>query len=114
MASSLNAMRTMVHRANIDESVFSGIIFTYRPQGRFLEAGVQYIQISKLFINFTTMSQFIDYLKDTKAELKHVSWPTRRQATVATILVILISIFVAAFTGVFDALFTAGLDWFIK
>jgi len=60
------------------------------------------------------MSRFTQYLRDTKAELNHVSWPTGRQAVVATILVVVISVIVALFTGALDFVFTQGLDWFIK
>ncbi len=52
----------------------------------------------------------IDYLKETRAELRHVSWATRRQAIVFTLLVIGISIGVSLFLGVFDAAFTYGLQ----
>ncbi len=45
---------------------------------------------------------FIQYLKDTKAELSHVSWPTRKQTLVYTLLVITLSAFVAVYLGVFD------------
>lgn len=54
--------------------------------------------------------KLIDYIKETRAELKHVSWATRRQAIVFTILVIAISIGVSLFLGLFDALFTYGLQ----
>jgi preprotein translocase subunit SecE len=60
------------------------------------------------------MENFINYLKDTRAELKHVSWPTQHQAFIYTALVIGISIIVAAVIGLFDYLFTTGLDWFVK
>ena len=60
------------------------------------------------------MENFINYLKDTRAELRHVSWPTQHQALIYTALVVGISIIVAAIIGVFDYVFTAGLDWFIK
>lgn len=60
------------------------------------------------------MSKLTDYLRETKNELKHVSWPTRKQATVYTVLVIAISIVVAAYTGALDFIFTTGLNWFIK
>lgn len=56
------------------------------------------------------MSRFINYLKDTKAELSHVSWPTQRQSVIYTLLVVLVSILVAAYVGVFDYLFTLVLD----
>jgi len=60
------------------------------------------------------MSKFIDYLKDTRAEMRHVSWPTQKQAAIYTALVIAISLLVAAFIGVFDSVFTKGVDWFIQ
>ncbi len=59
------------------------------------------------------MSNFINYLKDTVAEMKHVSWPTHSQAIVYTALVVAISIVVALYTGLFDYLFSRALNWFI-
>lgn len=50
--------------------------------------------------------KIVDYIKETKGELKHVSWPTRAQAVSFTIVVIIISLAVAAFLGAFDVLFT--------
>ncbi len=52
----------------------------------------------------------VDYLKDTRSEMKHVSWPTKQQAVAFTLVVILISVGVAAFLGFFDFLFTRGLE----
>jgi len=63
---------------------------------------------------YHTMAKFIDYIQDTRAELRHVTWPTQRQAIISTVLVIGISIIVAAFLGAFDYLFTQGLNWFIR
>ena len=60
------------------------------------------------------MQRFINYLKDTRAELAHVSWPTQRQALTYTALVIAIAIVVSALLGVFDFLFTTALNWFIE
>jgi preprotein translocase SecE subunit len=59
------------------------------------------------------MNRFVNYLKDTRAELIHVSWPTRRQAIVFTIVVIVISIITAAFLGLFDYIFSLILQKFI-
>lgn len=59
------------------------------------------------------MSKFIQYLKETRGELKHVSWPTQRQALINTALVIAISILVALLLGFFDFIFTRLLDLFI-
>ncbi len=57
--------------------------------------------------------KIIDYIKETKVELKHVSWPTRRQTVIFTIIVILISISVAFFLGFFDFIFTKLLEKFV-
>lgn len=48
---------------------------------------------------------FADYLRDTRGELKHVSWPTRKQAVSFTIIVIVVSLALGAYLGFFDALF---------
>jgi preprotein translocase subunit SecE len=53
------------------------------------------------------------YIKDTMTEMKHVSWPTRRQAILFTLLVIVISLAVSAYVGLLDALFTKLLKLFI-
>lgn len=58
------------------------------------------------------METFINYLKDTRGELKHVSWPTQRQTIIFTALVILISILTAMYLGVLDFIFTSLLDEF--
>ena len=49
------------------------------------------------------------YLNDTRAELRHVAWPTRAQTIVYTVLVAALSIGVALYLGFFDFLFTTGL-----
>ncbi|MDO8562138.1 MAG: preprotein translocase subunit SecE [bacterium] len=55
------------------------------------------------------MSGFFQYLRDTKGELRYVAWPTRLQTIVYTILVILLSVFIALYLGLFDFIFTTGL-----
>ena len=52
---------------------------------------------------------FLQYLKDTRGELHHVAWPTRLQTIIYTIIVIALSLFVAAYLGFFDYVFTTGL-----
>ena len=47
-----------------------------------------------------------DYLRETKGEMKHVSWPTRRQAIAFTILVIVVSVITALLLGLFDTGFS--------
>lgn len=55
----------------------------------------------------------IQYIKDTKGELKHVSWPTRQQTTWFTVVVVVISVAVAAYLGVLDFIFAELLSIFI-
>ena len=77
-------------------------IVTNRPQGRFNFAKIKH------------MNTFINYLKDTFAEMKHISWPTQKQAVVYTALVIGVSIVVSLFVGLLDYVFSQGLDLFLK
>lgn len=60
------------------------------------------------------MNSLIKYFRDTAAELKQVSWPTQHQAMLYTVLVIVISVFVALFTGAFDFLFSRGIEAFVN
>ncbi len=54
-----------------------------------------------------------EYLKDTRAEMKHVSWPTRRQVFMYTGIVIIVSIITALILGFFDFVFSLLLDTLI-
>jgi preprotein translocase subunit SecE len=56
------------------------------------------------------MKTLINYIKDTKGEMKHVSWPSRHQTIAYTLLVVFISLVLAAFLGLFDFLFTEGVS----
>lgn len=60
------------------------------------------------------MNRLANYLRDTRAELKHVKWPTQTQTFIYTALVIGISIIVAIFLGAFDYLFTQFLNMVIR
>ena len=51
------------------------------------------------------MNRLVQYLKATKAEMRHVSWPTQYQTFIYTLLVIGISIAVALFIAAFDQIF---------
>ena len=55
----------------------------------------------------------INYLKQTQAEMNHINWPTRKQATAYTVIVIIISILTAIYLGAFDALFAYILEQII-
>lgn len=53
--------------------------------------------------------KFADYLRDTKGEMKHVTWPGRKQVAMYTVAVIAISLILAVFLGAFDILFQMGI-----
>jgi len=47
-----------------------------------------------------------NYFKEVRAELRHVSWPSRRQTIVYTAVVIGISLAVAVYLGLLDFIFS--------
>lgn len=55
-------------------------------------------------------NRLIQYIKDTRGELKHVSWPTQKQTLIFTVLVIILSLLIAGYLGVFDYIFTTALN----
>ena len=54
-----------------------------------------------------------EYVKETQAEMKHVSWPTRPEAIRYTIAVVAISVVTALALFLFDQLFVYLLRTFI-
>ena len=57
--------------------------------------------------------RLINYLKETRQEMRHVNWPTRKNTIRFTLLVIGVSAAVAAFLGFLDFVFQYLLDKFI-
>jgi len=53
------------------------------------------------------------YLKETRAELSHVSWLSRRQTLIYTLIVIAISLGVAIYSGALDYIFSQGLSFLL-
>ena len=52
----------------------------------------------------------ITYLKEAKAELKKVTWPTKKETTKHTMLVIGVSLALAAFLGALDYFLSIGFE----
>ncbi len=52
----------------------------------------------------------LEYIKETRAEMRHVTWPTRSQVVVFTFAVIGMSIIAGIYLGLFDFVFTRGLE----
>ena len=66
------------------------------------------------FKNDQKYMNILNFLREVKGEMKHVNWPTKKQTLTYTSLVIVVSIFVAAYVGVFDHLFTLVIQQFTK
>ncbi|PIR78563.1 MAG: preprotein translocase subunit SecE [Candidatus Magasanikbacteria bacterium CG10_big_fil_rev_8_21_14_0_10_36_16] len=60
------------------------------------------------------LSKIGQYLKDSIKELKKVTWPTKKQITVYTIVVIAMSLVVAIYFGILDYFFNWLLELIIK
>lgn len=58
------------------------------------------------------MSRLANYIKSSIEEMKKVTWPTKKETYNYTLLVIGISLALAAFLGLIDKIFEIGLDKF--
>ncbi|MBI2631140.1 preprotein translocase subunit SecE [Candidatus Nomurabacteria bacterium] len=56
------------------------------------------------------MSRITEYFRETKGELKHVIWPSKSQTMYYTLIVIILSIVIAYYLGIFDFIFSQGLQ----
>ena len=59
------------------------------------------------------LTRFANYVRDTRGELSHVSWPTRKQALVFTAIVVVVSVVTAVYLGLFDYILSLILQKFI-
>jgi len=59
-----------------------------------------------VFIVFTTRQRLMAYMRETRAELGKVSWPSRAEATDLTVVVLVTITVSSLFLGFFDAVFT--------
>ena len=59
------------------------------------------------------MQGFISYLKNVRGELKHVVWPTQRQAITHVILILIICTFATLLIAALDYAFTHGLEFLL-
>ncbi len=56
----------------------------------------------------------VRYFKETRAELRKVSWPSREEAINLTIIVMTVTIAMAAFLGTVDFLFSRLFSLIIR
>ncbi|OGF73497.1 preprotein translocase subunit SecE [Candidatus Giovannonibacteria bacterium RIFCSPHIGHO2_12_44_12] len=60
-----------------------------------------------------TFEKLINYIKETRLELRHVNWPSRQNTIRFTILVIGVSAALAAYVGLLDVFFQYLLNSFV-
>ncbi|OGD86293.1 preprotein translocase subunit SecE [Candidatus Curtissbacteria bacterium RBG_13_35_7] len=53
------------------------------------------------------------YIKESKAELDKVEWPTRKETLRLTILVLVVSVIVGAYVSGLDAIFATLIEKFL-
>ena len=58
--------------------------------------------------------KIINYIKASIEEMKKVTWPTKKETTNYTFLIIGISLIVASFLGALDYIFSLGLEFITK
>lgn len=56
------------------------------------------------------MSKIKEYFEETKTELKHVIWPSRNQTLYYTLVVIILSIVIGYYLGIWDFIFSQVLQ----
>lgn len=54
------------------------------------------------------------FLKETREELKKVTWPTQQEVVRLTAIVVIVSLLVGFFIGALDFVFTKGVETIIK
>ena len=55
----------------------------------------------------------ITFLKEVRLEMRKVNWPSRQQTIKYTIIVVCVSVIIAAFLGALDFIFVTLLNKFI-
>jgi len=59
------------------------------------------------------INKIIAYLKEVRAEMKNITWPTRKQTIFYTVAVLVISVLIAYYLGLLDFVFSKGLSQII-
>ncbi|MBR4400839.1 MAG: preprotein translocase subunit SecE [Synergistes sp.] len=52
------------------------------------------------------MEKLLDYIRESRAELKKVTWPTKQMLWYSTIIVIVVTAIAAAYLGLVDLILT--------
>lgn len=58
-------------------------------------------------------NKIITFLKEVSLEIRKVNWPTKKETLRYTLIVIFVSLIIAAFLGALDFIFISLLNFFI-
>ncbi|HBG14608.1 MAG TPA: preprotein translocase subunit SecE [Synergistaceae bacterium] len=58
--------------------------------------------------------KLMSFIREARAELKRVTWPSRQQVWYSTLVVIAVTFLVAAYLGIIDVLLTAVFSRVIR
>jgi len=60
------------------------------------------------------MNTIVKYLRDAREELRKVTWPSQKQTTNSTLLVVAVSIIIAVFLGTVDYGLNKLLEYLLR
>lgn len=60
------------------------------------------------------MDKVLDYVRESRAELKKVSWPTKQQLWYSTVIVVVVTAIASAYLGLVDLVLTGVFSKFIQ
>ena len=60
------------------------------------------------------MDKVLDYVRESRAELKKVAWPTKQQLWYSTLIVIVVTAIASAYLGLVDIILTGVFSKFIQ
>jgi len=59
------------------------------------------------------LTKLVSFLRESKAELKRVTWPSKDRTIRLTGMVIAVTVSVAVLIGILDYLFSLGIGWVV-
>ena len=81
----------------------------------FLGFSLDLLKISKLKNEEVgVMEKVLDYIRESRAELKKVTWPTKQQMWYSTLVVIVVTFMVSAYLGLVDLLLTGVFSKIVR
>jgi len=60
------------------------------------------------------MDKVLDYIRESRAELRKVTWPTKQQLWYSTLVVLVVTLMVSAYLGLVDLLLTSVFSKIIQ